>query len=898
MILNEDPTSVPALSTLQIQLTAIGKLVISLQTVVQPGLSRLWNPSDPTGKLSNIQPGSDLWLSPNGSIARLVSIDVDSPAPLSPGSSSDREDAKDDSESMLMARRKEWKSHVIDWLARFGLPVDYIENEPWIQVEICGPFYVRLTGEAAHRQGERVHSSLPLNHILWPARYCFARTAANLLTPPYGSSEFQSYGCPLEFAENWYAAASSKDEGSLSGALSSYEEKRQPEQSSGPGPSLSHVGTHGEIESLSRAVQYPDLQSASSMYPTPPDGPATVGLNSGSLDTFTEDPFPSAPQADNQNEQKPGPTPLSEERSGPIGGLAVGSGMYDVNDDDDLFGEMNNKEFKGISDEDFSFFDSPGLEAFENGSRTEEGREAEQPGTRSEEDAQRASPAEEKFPPADTAKPADSGSSPTKHPDEAKQPDEMLDSQREQVNSTSKPPSPYRAANQTISPPLSPLGVKRILFSGKEKSGSDGNRKQWDYDPVAFNQNSAEWNQKYGTAGKFWFSTVNAPDVRGSSNFVGDIPLIGLPQRGRKVKSSIDKPFNLVNEDNGTVPDGMATTRSRSTSTSSDESDEVELEPDTTVVRNLKRKRSVSHASDSLVSPSEKPAATADPSRTTPKTTENSIFLGNFFSMFSDWSLMGYFSIPQSQLSPALPEKEEQVGVAQLLVSQTTQSSLDHKLDGQISLSDFEKDSFSPTTFLEDGDFMADIERLDLRDYALLQESFIQEVAASEAVHPDSSSAKDVRKGSIWKLDPPHLRIRRGDDYLDVLPPAISFWETFGLEPAHTTKNISAFCIHPHNAVEPVEAFLERLGLLYSNCGLGEHTRGSTSTMFEHGLGSWDISVPGPSGYASVLQSLKALCQNLGMSNDQSECFVLYTNIAKEFRSHRVSRLKAMWSCI
>ena len=837
MILNEEPTSVPALTTLRIQLTAVGKLVISLQTIAQPGLFHLWSPIDSSAGLSALPRGTDLWLSPNGSIARLVSNNADNPEPPSPDSLHKHGDP---ASAFFGAKSREWKSNVLEWLGLFGLPVYGVEREPWVQVEICVPFSTHVPGDM-NRQGERIHSAAPLKRILWPARYCFRRTTSDYTTAQ------GSYSSPLDFAKHWCATASSMEDKILS-VPSSVEERQQQQQrdqQDGLGLSLSHIEPLGEVESLSRAVEYPDFQTASSMYPTPPDAPAAVGVNSNnniSVDTFMEDLYPGATQRDNRNEQRPDQMPLSDEGAGPVGELTVGSGMYDMNDDDDLFGEMDNREFgsRGISDADFSFFDNPSFQAAESGSQCGGGQETGQDGGGSEQEAQRAVP-------EDTVDRVHQARSPAGIDAEKDGRGKKPVGAHTELNPTTEiVPSSYRVGRQTISPPLSPLGVKRVLFS-KEHKGDD-DREHGDYNPVSFKQDHSEWNQKYGAAGKFWFSDEDAPDALDLND--GGIPVIGLPDKDGKVKKGSVDSFAKANDRSGSV--------------SSDDTDSTVEESDTSVTaRSLKRKHSDSWPGDSLATLPEKPPAATTDLYSVLKT-ENSIFLGNFLSSFSDWSLMGYFSISSPDLSPALSQKDDQLRVAQLLVGQVTQSSLNHNLDGRISLSDFESDSFSPVTFLQEGDFIVGVERLDMRGYVALHESVADFVAAGEPVPLEASSANDIGKGSISRLDPPHLRLRRGKSYLELLPPAISFWETFGLEPAGQTKDVSAFCIHPRNTLEAVDAFLERLALLYSNCGFGEHTRGSTPEIFERGCGSWNVDLFSTSGYAPVLQTLSAMCQNLG----------------------------------
>jgi mediator of RNA polymerase II transcription subunit 13 len=96
----------------------------------------------------------------------------------------------------------------------------------------------------------------------------------------------------------------------------------------------------------------------------------------------------------------------------------------------------------------------------------------------------------------------------------------------------------------------------------------------------------------------------------------------------------------------------------------------------------------------------------------------------------------------------------------------------------------------------------------------------------------------------------------------------MSFWETFGLEPAHGSKDISAYCIHPQAAGQAAEAFLHRFGLSYESCNFGTHSRGDNSTGFDNGLKAWDSE---SSGYTSMMQSLLGLCEELAAELSQAD---------------------------
>jgi len=80
----------------------------------------------------------------------------------------------------------------------------------------------------------------------------------------------------------------------------------------------------------------------------------------------------------------------------------------------------------------------------------------------------------------------------------------------------------------------------------------------------------------------------------------------------------------------------------------------------------------------------------------------------------------------------------------------------------------------------------------------------------------------------VFNLRTPHVRVRRNDGLLDLLPPAIAFWETLGLAPTSGPKNVMSYCILPGNQdLKPqLMAFMDSLGATYESCKLGCHFRG------------------------------------------------------------------------
>lgn len=371
-IANDDVDSFPALTSIRIELSQVGKVIVSLHTVCQNGITRLIGSSN-TASRSDIQPNTDVWLAPNGTVARVLSANADHSTSLISKQQNMRATNDGTLNQAAEAKQRLWKATVLEWIANVGLPVNTVEEEPWVEVEVSEPFYTRLASDY-WRQVDPSQSSHPLKRITWPARYCFKRTKAASSTYFEGvNSPIKDSDDPLQFAEDWLAEAGSRNEklASRSSALSQAQQNKD--------MSTPKTDIPDNIESLARIAQYPDLQAASLVYPTPPDGALAQGMSNIGSDMFGVE---GSDLAASQTPAERLPAKREEQTSmknhsdsdvivggfGPSNGLGVGSGMYDTNDDEDLFGEMNAKDFgsKGISDADFSFFDEPDFGSLDN----------------------------------------------------------------------------------------------------------------------------------------------------------------------------------------------------------------------------------------------------------------------------------------------------------------------------------------------------------------------------------------------------------------------------------------------------------------------------------------------------------------------------------------------------
>ncbi|KIX03830.1 uncharacterized protein Z518_07383 [Rhinocladiella mackenziei CBS 650.93] len=121
----------------------------------------------------------------------------------------------------------------------------------------------------------------------------------------------------------------------------------------------------------------------------------------------------------------------------------------------------------------------------------------------------------------------------------------------------------------------------------------------------------------------------------------------------------------------------------------------------------------------------------------------------------------------------------------------------------------------------------------------------------------DHNNAKS--QGRIVKFPPNQIRVRRSDQPLVASISILEFWDTLNLQPESGSKNVTAFCVHPHaqNVADGCSNLLKRMTDTYHTCGLGVHMMGQVTGLTENGLISW-----GPA--ASSQSNLRQTCQRIG----------------------------------
>ncbi|KAK4579863.1 mediator of RNA polymerase II transcription subunit 13 [Recurvomyces mirabilis] len=152
----------------------------------------------------------------------------------------------------------------------------------------------------------------------------------------------------------------------------------------------------------------------------------------------------------------------------------------------------------------------------------------------------------------------------------------------------------------------------------------------------------------------------------------------------------------------------------------------------------------------------------------------------------------------------------------------------------------------------------------------------------------------------IVAIPPPYLRVQRGADKYEMLPPALQFWDTLSLAPINGTKDIRAFCVFPGNEdVQGLaENFLSALGTAYEECKLGSHRHtsnsggGDESALGDYvdGLVPVDLGEDDEHSLEAAIQCYSEACTTLGtfMAHtafaEPDRTFVIY--IINPFRHH------------
>ncbi|KAK8157766.1 mediator complex subunit 13 C-terminal-domain-containing protein [Phyllosticta citrichinensis] len=182
---------------------------------------------------------------------------------------------------------------------------------------------------------------------------------------------------------------------------------------------------------------------------------------------------------------------------------------------------------------------------------------------------------------------------------------------------------------------------------------------------------------------------------------------------------------------------------------------------------------------------------------------------------------------------------KEIIAITQILVDQVIFSSLDmiqnfshsHSLPPDYALPP--SPDLLPVQTVQDvvQETFQEANDCDMLKYATIQDVMPEPPVSSAKTHLRPIQRRnqlDPHGNLFFPISTPYIRLNRGDDLWDVLPPALSFWEPLGLAPASGPKNIVAYSVYPANPDlnDAVSGFLDSISMAYEAAKFGSHIRG------------------------------------------------------------------------
>jgi len=794
-----------------------------------------------------------LVLAPSGRTARRVHRRASSAPEAQARLPPNIEASNNQSPLPLESRKREiWEAMVENWLANQGIELQSSAQEIWLDVELPVRTVVQSPVAAGSPEAAPPEQSTTWQSFRWPASLCFDLADAQPATPAFNEEE-NGMDDPLSFAEDWFLGAEAraksleerKNKGLAMEELSSQQTEPDAflQNSLFTSPPTFHRHPIGDV-SMSQHI-----------YPTPPDGPVsqvTPGMSSmdGVIAT-PADQNQQLPEASQRHDDED----MQDAEDAQQGDLTIGTGQYD----EDLFGDIPVETFgpSGIADEpNWDFFDEPGLEIVTDELTPEipdDVGNSHSLNTGQFGSAQLSSNVQaDTDPSAIVQDPHDieQDVNHIAHPSLSSDQKVDLDSPKSEENHSHSKDHNVDSLASTMfcqRQPLTRSDVRHAVadsihlghYSSKAhakcsaRSECGTNRESF-VDVVHVGQGRQLSDTKYSANGRFWFGNDDFADIKEGPKLIvgGEIPKIGLPQFDSSSK------MRTVTFD-GTNDEMMVdATRSESVS-SADHSDFDSSD----LLSNLNEPITPS-ADASREWTKYAPAFPEHPEAGVEPQTEQEI-RGEFDQLLEHLRIddvkatSPVYERPNPESALMLTNSTNDIFMAQILVDQLTQSSLQH---GMFSM---------PKA--EDGPLLdCDISKELSETYGTAEHVNLQQLAYV-------SSAENDDGEKISKLGESYISIYREGKPLTALSTILPFWDALGLQPASGQKNITALCIHPHgsNIADGCRVFIDRLGETYENCYLGDHKIGRIAGTTNDGLVAWSAA-------DNSLPDLSQTCERVG----------------------------------
>ncbi|WPH02459.1 Hypothetical protein R9X50_00532300 [Acrodontium crateriforme] len=766
-----------------------------------------------------------------------------------------------------------WRAAVTGLLASEG--IDISDDEPWI------PF--------------RLESDRDSETVTWPsaAAFCLRDKAIpsnvlgrhddvwrNWFTVPGEDDPFRN---PLSTAEEWYTGAAEREK-----ALREVTDMSEhPELHSG-NPSMSYT-TIDIDNALSTSPPFTqrnaDQQSAiGGIYPTPPDGLMLVSQPLNNIESVIASAHAGPVSLDSGMTRAPEDQAVDQTMESPNDPQAFAS------NNEDLFGDMDGMDFAGdeVGDADFNFFDEPdddpASETRQNNEMMDIVEDEEKAAAVTHQDsADNHQPNHDMNTKEDTnldlklmdthQEPEITESPPLKNDElETRHSDPPLLAAEDQLgaNEPEKPLSPFGVKERLLPPPI-PASARQSL------SGSpSNNRRSSKFDPVAFRE-SIDLGQKYAPPAHR--ALVEHMETQGELN-------ISLPTKHKKprIKRPLDSDSDASDRGDESEEDSY-----ESASSMSDENMPPKLPWDT-----KKRKRSTDQ--DTLTAERAWNDQTMDDGSEDSLQEQGLIHLlrstASHCTMTGETDKAANLAFIVDMKKPhiengCLPPTDtllqlsplDLVYTAQLVNEQAvTCTSL---LVEQLGLLTIDFSNYWPISALASQRTLEQLVQYFLpatlpctiSELALIREPHRQvpPPAARPGQPRPPQRIDSVNLGPDFHLiPPPYVRVQRGQDTFEMLPPSLDFWETLSLGPSSGAKDVRAFCVYPSSDELRgiVDVFLGELGSAYENCKLGSHVhvRNMIEDIdlddYEDGLVPVDLSED--DNLETTLRAYSSICADLG----------------------------------
>jgi mediator of RNA polymerase II transcription subunit 13, fungi type len=623
----------------------------------------------------------------------------------------------------------------------------------------------------------------------------------------------------------------------------------------------------------SRSITYGETHGVAGVYPTPPDGISSQPVPGiVSMDTPLGNAYDSLSHNVEMKSQ------MLEPEAVKASGLMTSHTMQldgAMKLEDDPFGDINDDDFVGndITDADFNFFDQPdGPELGSDGIKEENLDDNDLP-TSSNPTINLSITSEANV----------EGQLPHSSDNKDTQAGEDIEMTDAGIVDIAEIGAKTATVADTHLISLTPAEIQRRLFvnhvDGTNRTRIQSQAEHSAYEPLSFSNRLDNSDAKYSSSGTFSFGKSSVSKQ-------------GVP-KSEDIRSKISLPKSNSN------PVHDSTDASSSYTNDSDESIDIEISsPRTLEQPRFSRKMEsgqefidlvMADGQKDLVMPGETNHPSLDDLIHTAQDLffeDNTVQLQAFGAANNFLKYLQRYSKEEVNLTKlATPSRAEKsfIMAAQIVVDQLILSSLDIYDQYRPNNSFLINEGFSTpaTTSLIVELQQCSKALIGLNDVnSFVKYSSIQDTPADQAStskgQPRQNQPKAPAQGSKSdgtstglpiRLIQPFVRIRRNEALWDMVSPALAFWDTLGLSPSGSSKNIVSYCIYPSSTDlrTITDQFMKELASSYESSRLGTHTRGlsQSSEALENGLVPWKINTGKSFTVRECEDSLRNLSRSL-----------------------------------